>query len=168
MLTRTGQVLLLSAALLAVDTALADPVSGLLGLLLAEKVGGKHQTVENKPRPWRDNLSSEQLSMLDQLRAHAAIGTCMDMADRGNPVASYQLAKIAALGIQLQHSVDAGNRVPDVQTLAWQRPAKALRWCSRQAGISSAAADAPLTRYAYGIVRLVQAQAVESRMVAAQ
>ncbi len=168
MLIRTACLLLLSTTLLAAQASLADPVSGLLGLLLAEKVGGKHQTEENKPRPWRDNLSSAQLHFLDRLQNHAAIGTCMRLADKGNPVASYQLRKISALGVQVGRAIDTHAAVPDVQTLAWRRPARALRWCERQAGITSASADASLSAYAYGIVRLARVQAVEAHMVASQ
>lgn len=141
--------LLFCAGLAMCGAVQADPVSELASLL-----GNDEQRPREAPRSWRDYLTAMELEMLEGISRHPAVATCILMADNHHPVAGYQIRKLARFGALVQRRLSSTGALPDLKSLHYQWPARALRWCSAEAGISSAG-DTSLLSYANHLARII-------------
>ncbi len=152
--------------------AYADPLTTLLGLLFADKVtsqpadgqavAGKSDTQNTNVMPvWRKTISEVELAALDNMQNHPAVGTCMEMADQNHPIASYNARKIAEFSAYVKLSYAKTGEAPDIESIRYQWPARAFRWCSKKAGITHAGTPRSLEQLAHGMIRVVQS--IEAR-----
>lgn len=157
--------------------AYADPLTAILGLLFADKVSGqpansrasdKNTTSDNKDHitDWRKTLSEPELAALDNIQNHPAVGTCMELANQNNPIASYNARKIAEFSAYIKLSYAKTGETPDIESIRYQWPARAFRWCSNKAGITTAGTPRNLEQLAHGMIRVVQNIEVHHTVVA--
>lgn len=152
--------------------AYADPMTTLLGLLFADKVteqptdsqtvAGKSSTGDANITPvWHKTLSEAELAALNGMQNHPAVGTCMEMANQNHPIAGYNTRKIAEFSAFVKLSYAKTGGAPDIESMRYQWPARAFRWCSKKAGITHIGAPRNLEQLARGMMRVVQS--IEAR-----
>ena len=151
--------------------AYADPMTTLLSLLFADKVTGQptDQTVTGKSDTedanitpvWHKTLSEAELVALNGMQNHPAVGTCMEMADQNHPIAGYNARKIAEFSAFVKLSYAKTGEAPDIESIRYQWPARAFRWCSKKAGITPIGTPRNLEQLARGMMRVVQS--IEAR-----
>ncbi len=145
----------------------ADPLTTLLGLLFAEKttsqaVSSKSDTEDTNTTPiWHKTLSEVELVALKGMQNHPAVGTCMEMADQNHAIASYNARKIAEFSAFVKLSYAKTGEAPDIESIRYQWPARAFRWCSKKAGITPTGTPRNLEQLAHGMMRVVQS--IEAR-----
>lgn len=159
--------LLIACSLTLCSGVRADPVTALVSLLLVEKLapGDQQRSGREEAYGWREQLTTTELHMLENIRQHPAIDTCITMADNHHPVASYQARKLASFGVLVQQHITNTGALPDLKSLSYQWPARAFRWCSTQAGVT-ASSDTSLLTYAHNIARVIQFHYQQQEMVA--
>lgn len=163
---KTLQISFLTAALgCSSGVVAADPVSAVLGLLFMEKVSTPAHQHKAPPHRWRDFLSRPQRAALKRMQVHTAIGACVAKADANDPIAAYQVRKIAQFGSNLERAIDRDGRMPDIASMHYRRPAKAYRWCVAHSG-SGAASRASLAEDAYRLARMVRGEDRQRSMLA--
>jgi hypothetical protein len=144
----------------------ADPVSAVLGLLFMEKVSTpSHRGKVAPPHHWRDFLSRTQREALKRMEAHTAIGACVAKADANDPIAAYQVRKIAQFGSNLERAIDRDGHMPDITSMNYRRPARAYRWCVAHSS-ATAAPKASLTEDAYRLARIIREPGLHQPMLA--
>lgn len=149
------QIGILIGGLLCAGVAAADPISTLLGMVLMDKVSAPHPE-DARPFPWRTMLSHRQLATLESLRHNPVVSACITKADNGNPIAAYQVRKIAAFSNTVKVEMKRSHRAPNLASLRYQRPAMAYAWCARQAGQPTADGETvSLLDYAHRLAALV-------------
>ena len=151
--------------------AYADPMTTLLSLLFADKVTGQptDQTVTSKSDTedvnvapvWHKTLSETELVALNGMQNHPAVGTCMEMADQNHAIAGYNARKIAEFSAFVKLSYAKTGEAPDIESIRYQWPARAFRWCSKKAGITPIGTPRNLEQLARGMMRVVQS--IEAR-----
>ncbi|MEJ2346699.1 MAG: hypothetical protein P8076_13525 [Gammaproteobacteria bacterium] len=153
---KTFQISFLTVLLGCSSCALAaDPVSAVLGLLFMEKVSTPaHQHKAPPPHRWRDFLSPPQRAVLKRMEEYTAIGACVAKADANDPIAAYQVRKIAQFGSNLERAIGRDGRTPDITRMRYRRPAKAYRWCVAHSG--GTARRASLAQDAHRLARMVR------------
>jgi hypothetical protein len=139
----------------------ANPIVGVLSLIFAEKVSDAGDDSpategENILPAWRKALSDAELAALNDIQIHPAVDTCMEMADQNHPIASYNARKIAEFSAYVKLRVAKTGRTPAIESIRYQWPARAFRWCSKKAGITMAGKTRNLEELAYGMIRVVQ------------
>jgi hypothetical protein len=135
----------------------ADPVTTLLGLVLAEKASGPSDFRARKDIPsWRLTLSQAELSALESMQNHPAVAACIKAADNSSPVASYHCRKLAEFAVDLnRYTARHSGKMPDILTMDYERAAKAFQWCSTRAGTAEKSAAPSLEQYARSLARVV-------------
>lgn len=165
-----GLIILLGMGLLFGNSARAEPLTALFTLLIAERITS---SAEPAPAPqarpvagWREQLAADELATLETLRQHPAIGVCMEKADQHHPIASYHVRKMARFSTAVQRHLERTGSLPDIESLQYQWPARAFRWCGEQAGVAVSSAQTSLLTYAYNMARVVHFHHNQSGMVA--
>ena len=144
----------------------ADPVSAVLGLLFMQKGSTPaHQHKAPPPHHWREFLSQPQREALKRMQAHTAIGACVAKADGNDPVAAYQVRKIAQFGSNVERAIDRDGHMPDITSLHYRRPARAYRWCVAHSG-ATAVPRASLAEDAYRLARIIREPEPQQPMLA--
>lgn len=135
----------------------ADPVTGILSLLFAERMSSaSNNRKEENTSTWRKNLSSVELAALNSIKNHPAVDTCIEMADQDDPIASYNARKIAEFSAYVKLRYAKTGQTPSIESIHYQWPARAFRWCSKKAGITTAGRPRNLEQMARGMIRVVQ------------
>lgn len=131
-----------------------DPLTTILGLAAADRLTQKGEQNAEEVIPWRERLSNGETGILDRMGDHPAVGACTRAADAGDPIATYNLRKLAEFSLDIRRFIRKNEYFPDVGQLEHQRPAKAFKWCSRKAGLHDGDQRGSLTQYAKGLARL--------------
>lgn len=155
----TGILLVGMTAGLCSTSAHANPVTSMLSLLFAETISSDSRSTANEEgntARWRENLSNAELTALNDIQNHPAVGICMKMADQDHPIASYNARKIAEFSAYVKLSLAKTGQIPAIELIRYQWPARAFRWCSKKAGITTAGKPRNLEQLAYGMIRIVQ------------
>lgn len=166
----------LAAALaMTAATTQAEPISALVGLAIMEKasqdLAQRAEPGGDRARrlPWRTLVSAPAMGALRHLRTNPAIGQCVQRADAGDPVAGYHVVKLARFGALVEQARASGGGTPTLANLPYQRPARAYRWCVRQAGVdTAAAAPKALEDHAAALMGLLRRAPSPSRLAAAR
>ena len=143
----------------------ADPIIGVLSLIFAEKMSG---TKSDNPAidvsttgagaipSWRKTLSNTEIAALNDIQNHPAVDTCLEMADQNHPIASYNARKIAEFSAYVKLRIAKTGQTPAIESIRYQWPARAFRWCGKKAGITMTGKTRNLEELAIGMIRVVQ------------
>ncbi len=161
-------ILLLIALVLSAPPVMADPVSTLLSFILSEKVSPEKERSKRSDEEsitWRNRLSEQQLAVMQSMQHHPAIAACISAADQKNPIADFYSIKIARFSAKVNDKMERTGSMPDIKSLKYKWPGKAMRWCGRKAGTYTSSDHLSLSKYAFEITRILNSSKSQENMV---
>lgn len=148
---------------------MADPVSAILGMLVADKIS---PSSEKKPSgnhtSWRELLTTNEEQVLSRLEQDPVIQSCARLADDGDAIAAYHMRKIANFGLQLDTYIKNNGSVPMLRSMNYQWPAKGMQWCQQKYGQQSVDSELSLQAAALDLTSLVQGLSARQSVVVAK
>ena len=163
------KILLLLVALVVPLSSLADPVTAIIGLLVADNINPSNAKPQTKNHyTWRELLTTDEARILPRLEMNPVVQTCSHLADEGNAIAAYHMRKIADFAVRLDRYIKDNGSVPTIRSMDYHWPARGMQWCEQQYGQQSADSGLSLHAYALRLTTLVQGLPTGQTVVVAQ
>jgi hypothetical protein len=160
-------ILLLTALVLGAPPVMADPVSTLLSFLMSEEASPEKSKRSDEDRiSWRNRLSEQQLAVIESMQHHPAIAACISAADQNNPIADFYSIKIARFSAKVKDEMEHTGSMPDIKSLNYKWPGKAMRYCGRRAGTYTSSDHLSLSTYAFKIASILNSSQNQEDMFA--